>query len=1307
MMLFKPSSLEAIRGDSYIIGNSDRFIMKNNTNQLEFKEKLEQLLSLLCKVLNVDKALIYDLNSQDEEALFVLQENKGHRSNDILQLKQILEALLSPIEGNIHINDIKEYANTHHKNLFPLPSYLGSLYGFSLSTHRGLHKLCLISKHKTDFSQEQIELTKVFIENISNLLHERSKQSLLFSDDQNSSQTLFEQLFHSVPEAISIHELPSNNIIATNEAFTKHTGYSEKELLNKRAVELNLWYDDKNRKNFNQLLNSEGIVRNFASKFRKKNGEIIDGIISSKVFELNKTPYVMVIITDISPIISMQKELAASEKKFRTVFNFLPDPVSINRLDDSMAFTDMNQAFQKAMGREPQDLMGKSGFSLNMWDDKEQRTKYIEKIQEDGEVNNMQARYRFKNGQVVEGLISAKTIEIDRHPHLLVILKNIDHIIQIKKALKQSEEKFRRIFDASPDAININKVKSGEFVDVNKSFTEITGYQQDELIGKTLFDFTFIENNEDYLFYRKELEAKKDISNLETSIRLKNGNTIKALISATIIKIEGENYILNVSRNIDDIKDIELGLIESENRFRTIVEKSHATICIIDDKANFVYINPQADELFGYPTEEMIGQQFSKFLHPDSLELVQKRYIKRQQGEHAPDSYEFKIIRKSGEERDVEISSSVYIDKEGKTKTIAQLLDITERNRAIKKAKFEQQKTQQYLNIAAFMMIALDNEGNIEMVNNKACEILDYDKEEIIGKNWFSHFVPSAMISDTKRRYKTILKNVGEVQISENKIITKNQIEKTIAWHSTPILNENSQVVGILSSGEDITERLNTLRILDKSKVVAILWKYQPNSNVHPIEYVSNNIKRLLGYSKEELLSDHLKYVDLIHPDDLNKVLNEVDTYTSEGQFQTYHHEYYRLRTKNGSWVWVEDQTKLIKDEHGKITHLSGLLIDVTEKQKSLEIIKENEERYRVIFNSNLDGLVIFNSDGKIIDINQIITDLYGWKYEEVMNRSSHHKINIASGFDLDSVKNLLLSSDVLETESLETRKDGSQFYINAKLRWINYKNEKHILVVIKDISEKKADEIELIKAKEKAEESDKLKSAFLANMSHEIRTPMNSIIGFSSLLEDEINEEEKRSFISRIKDNSQQLLNLINDIIDISKIEANQINLYYDYINMEEFFMMLYASFEIEANNKNIDFKYSIPDTSFPLEFKTDTNRLRQIMTNLLSNAFKFTPNGGRIEFGYQPEPDGMEWLLFVKDNGIGIAKKAQDNVFDRFRQAHDMTHAEYGGTGLGLSISKGIVENLGGKIWLESDLHEGAKFYFTLPNKADHLSI
>jgi signal transduction histidine kinase len=298
-------------------------------------------------------------------------------------------------------------------------------------------------------------------------------------------------------------------------------------------------------------------------------------------------------------------------------------------------------------------------------------------------------------------------------------------------------------------------------------------------------------------------------------------------------------------------------------------------------------------------------------------------------------------------------------------------------------------------------------------------------------------------------------------------------------------------------------------------------------------------------------------------------------------------------------------------------------------------------------------------------------------------------------------VKKHLESADTLSTESLDTKKDGSRFHVSSKIRWINYNNENHILAIIRDISDKKANEMELVKAKEKAEESDQLKSSFLANMSHEIRTPMNSIIGFSNLLEEpDISEDEKSSFISRIKNNSQQLLRLINDIIDISKIEANQVKLVFSEIQMNHFLQEMYELFELQANNKNIDFKYECHDMDPIRHFKSDINRLTQIITNLMSNSLKFTPEGGQIVLGSYPSSSTHEIILYVKDSGIGIQKEAQQHIFHRFRQAHDMTQTEYGGTGLGLSIVKGLVESMKGRIWLESNEGSGSQFFIALPH-------
>ncbi len=247
---------------------------------------------------------------------------------------------------------------------------------------------------------------------------------------------------------------------------------------------------------------------------------------------------------------------------------------------------------------------------------------------------------------------------------------------------------------------------------------------------------------------------------------------------------------------------------------------------------------------------------------------------------------------------------------------------------------------------------------------------------------------------------------------------------------------------------------------------------------------------------------------------------------------------------------------------------------------------------------------------------------------------------------------------------------------------------------------------IDLVIAKEKAEQSDKLKSAFLANFSHEIRTPMNAIMGFSQLLSfNDRTENEKKEFIDLILLNSQHLLNLINEIIDISRIEAGETILDYHLCDLNQLFYELLNQYEEHKNllkKTMITLSVDAEIEKLNLKITTDTNKLKQIIINLLENAFKFTEEG-RIDFGYKfiETEEAKSVLFFVKDTGIGIDEEAKNFIFERFRKAENNSGTLYRGAGLGLAISKKLAEILGGKIWVESEINIGSTFYFTLPFK------
>jgi PAS domain S-box-containing protein len=321
---------------------------------------------------------------------------------------------------------------------------------------------------------------------------------------------------------------------------------------------------------------------------------------------------------------------------------------------------------------------------------------------------------------------------------------------------------------------------------------------------------------------------------------------------------------------------------------------------------------------------------------------------------------------------------------------------------------------------------------------------------------------------------------------------------------------------------------------------------------------------------------------------------------------------------------------------------------------------------------------------------------------------------------DSREMMNNHVAIDILKNHQRFDKEYKIQRQSDGKARWVHglgeleydiHNNPVRLLGTILDITLRKQDELllqekneELIKAKAKAEESDRLKSAFLTNMSHEIRTPMNGILGFTGLLKKPgLTDEELKSYIAIIEKSGARMLNIINDIVDISKIEAGHMEVYLSSTNINKQIEYLHSFFKPETEKKGLLLSFS---NGLPIEeaiIKTDKEKVYAILTNLIKNAIKFTMTGG-IEFGYSMNPGKAAHLKFyVRDTGIGIPKEKQKIVFERFRQGSESLTRNYEGAGLGLSIAKAYVEMLDGKLWLESEEGKGTTFFFTIPaNKA-----
>ncbi|MCD6091242.1 MAG: PAS domain S-box protein [Bacteroidales bacterium] len=1258
----------------------------------------------------------------------------------------------------------------------------------------------------------------------SNLIKKDEKVIAIVSTEDIREQKLQEKQFKEAitasPDSITMNRISDGVFVFANETFKKTFGYSDEDILDKSAFELGMWVNVKDRESYFKELKEKGFIQDLATTFQSKSGKILDVLLSAKTITYNNEPHLIVTTKDVSKLNTLTLSLRQSEEQFRKAFMNIPDAFQINKISTG-EFIDVNDYFIKYTGYTREELIGKSPEDLNIWMDGVTNRNFYRQLLRKGHISNFETTFRMKDGSILQSFISANIIKLNGEPHIITVTKDISKFKSTQEKLKRSEEKFQSIFSNSPDALAIMEMTNWTFVEVNEMFTKITGLLYEEIIGKSTFDLNLWSRKSDRIYITSKAQNQEEFNNYKSLFTLSNGEQIHMLVSAKLIDISGEKFYLLIAKNVDDFINIQKELFEKENRYKAIVSNSYEGIAIIDHAFHFDYTNQQFEIITGYTSEELLGLDFREILTQESAVRVGESYLARQAGKDIPQNYTFEIIRKNGEIRIVEIHASVIKTAEGKPQTIAQLLDVTEREKAAKILAKEHQRTLQYFEVAGMVMLVLDMNGIITAINKKGCEVLEAEEKEIVGKNWFTHFVPKNISEKLQTQLTTSIQNGDETHpYYENEIKTASGKEKLIAWRNSILRNDKDEVIGILSSGEDISDKDVANRILNMSGLVTILWKNEKDS---PIEFVSENAETLFGYQPKEFYSKKINFRQLVHPDDAERLKTETKDFTEQKRSH-FIHQPYRIITKSGETKWISDRSSVQLNSEGNITHFFGVLSDIsddiikgeklrqsneilsqmkdgviitdfsgkisdwsggaekifgydleeivgdniqriwdteidtkqqlesilnnintseyfqnkiyckhkngetipieltakilydsfgsplslilvnrdiTNREVAQKALEDSEKRYRHIFESILDGVIIYNMNKEIVEVNAMATQMYGYSFQEFTQTETSRFIHPVQNHTFEDVLKHLDNNytKMFEGESVDLTKSGDKFFVNTKGRLIFYNNEPHLLIIVRDITKIKQAEHDLFKAKEKAIESEQLKSAFLANMSHEIRTPMNSIIGFSDLIGDEdISAEEKQHFLGIIRQNGNQLMAIINDIIDISKIEAGQIQLNYELIDICETFQDIYNMFELTTKDKGIKLIKALDCTGDEFLIKTDELRLKQILINLISNSLKFTHNGF-IEFGCNVIDDERTIHFYVKDTGIGISKDKQGEIFHRFMQAEVKTNKLYGGTGLGLAISLGLVNTFKGKIWLESDLGMGSTFNFSIP--------
>ena len=805
----------------------------------------------------------------------------------------------------------------------------------------------------------------------------------------------------------------------------------------------------------------------------------------------------------------------------------------------------------------------------------------------------------------------------------------------------------------------------------------------------------------------------------------------------------------------------EIKLKESENKFKSYFESNKAIMLQLDTETKqIICANKTAIDFYGYSKEELFKKSINDLntLSPAEIISLMKKAVKKQSN-----YFEFKHKLANGEIRDVAIYASptmigkeiqmfvtVYdVTKQKKTELeilrknnelaandeeirtaneelIATTDALKENNNELIIAKEEaeaNEKKYKHLSNITVEGIFIHDKGIAVDVNQSFANMMGYKIEEIIGKNVINLFVP-------EKYHKLVAKKIAENDILPYEIegIRKDGSIFPVEIEARNIENENYNTFVRVVAVRDISWRKKTETQLkklstavDQSANTIVITNIEGN-----IEYTNPKFTEITGYTASEAFGKNPRILNA-GTQSKDYYVNMWETLSSgkiwKGEFHN--------KKKNGNLYWEQVTITPIENEEGKIINYLAIKEDITERKKARQAI-EKERLFNETLIESTPGIFFLyefsDNKPKLIKWNKNHETLLGYTKEDLQRMFASDFFPPEQFNNVIKAIEKVLSGYESEIEVNVKHKKGYTIPYFLKILAFESHNKQYFLGIGLDISNQKKNEKELIIAKEKAEESDQLKTEFLHNLSHEVRTPLNGILGFSNLLDKSgFLPEKQQQHIQFIQKSGEQLLHIIDDILEISRLVTRQVKVKNESINLNDLLKELYADFEIKAKEKQLTIYLKKEFSAENCIIITDKLILNKILYNLLENALKYT-NKGFVEFGYkllvkthspapntfggraaqqeknkhafQKEETAREFVqLYVKDTGVGIRPEKQKLIFERFSQEEkDISH-KTGGLGLGLSIAMENTKLLNGAITLESEKGKGATFFVTIP--------
>ena len=798
-----------------------------------------------------------------------------------------------------------------------------------------------------------------------------------------------------------------------------------------------------------------------------------------------------------------------------------------------------------------------------------------------------------------------------------------------------------------------------------------------------------IENRGKHLL--KVVQERRQVS-FEEKLLDKQGNESYHIRKLNpVLDEQGEvKLVIGHGLNITDLHYAQQEIKNSAAKIRAILDAIPDQMFIIDKHGVYLEMHNEHTQFEVIQASDVIGKTLFNLL-PASLSQKAIDLIQVVLASGQLQSIDYELRERYYEGRLVK-----YSDEQ----VLAIVRDVTEERMAALEVKEKNDFIRLVLNTSPSLIYVKDGEGNFKLTNQEFAALFGLTPEEIIEQNNRDLHRVLQELQHFDRVDQLVIETRQELRVQDRFTLPDGRVE----WFNTikkPLITKGGEV-HVLGISTNMTEQYNANKRLEESEELHRLLSENSRDLVclHDAEgkylYVSNAVEEMLGYAPVELVG--LSVYDIIHPEDAERVRATGHQVALEQKHNTTVH--YRLKHRGGYYIWVETNIKPILNTDNHVIKLQSSSRDITERRLADEALKKSEKKYRDLINYSQAYMCTHDLQGVILSVNPYLVEMLGYKEEEILGKELKQFFPLLHRQHFPDYLKQFEVNTVVKGIMTVLRKDKEERFLSYQnYRVMEDGQEPYVIAIAQDVTDRIETEHELKSAKEAAEESARVKENFLANMSHEIRTPLNGILGMSGLLHKTKLDDTQLNYLKIINQSADNLLVVINDILDVAKIESGKLELEFIPFRIEETVQGAYQALKYKAEEKDIAFQLGTLNLPHTL-LMGDPYRLNQILLNLLNNAIKFTEEGSvTLHAKTLEETTSTLTIEFsVVDSGIGVPSDKKNLIFEGFTQAYSSITRKYGGTGLGLSICKNLVERQGGDIWVEDNPEGGSIFNFMI---------